>query len=351
MRFAASLTLRKPRRLTRLLAGPKGNGALIWACTSWCGAVAVDTNSEARGTPELAQPSSNPGAVRVLVTGSTGCLGPNVLEALAHHPTAGASSTYTLSRNSPESSRHYQLDITRARCLQEFLRTVRPTHIVHLAALSSPSVANLNPDLAWKTNVEAVGTLATYAKDFGARLLFASSDFVFRGDLGRAYTEADEPAPQTLYGLTKLKAEQCILHHGGMVARLSLLYPTANDPMASLARFSAVDNNLMEFRAADDEVRTPLRPRDAASAIVGLLFTELGGVFHLAGPEAITAYSLVCRQVAVAGLRTPVRRISRHSLLPPNRPHNVSLSAEKLHRVCPDLCFSKVVPSSCTETI
>jgi dTDP-4-dehydrorhamnose reductase len=121
--------------------------------------------------------------------------------------------------------------------------------------------------------------------------------------------------------------------------------------MGDLARFSVVDNNLMEFRAANDEVMTPLQPRDAATAIVRLLFTNLGGVFHLAGPEALTAYALVCRQVAAAGVRTPVRRISRRSLLPPNRPHNVSLSAEKLRRACPNLCFSKVVPSSCDETM
>lgn len=231
---------------------------------------------------------------------------------------------------------------------KESLRAVNPTHIVHLAAVSSPSIVDLKPDLAWKTNVEAVETIAAYVKEFGARLLFTSSDFVFRGDLGRAYTELDEPAPQTLYGYTKLKAEQCLLRHGGIVARLSLLYPTGSDPVENLSRFS-VDKKLTEFRAADDEVRTPLRPGDAAAAIVGLLFTELTGVFHLAGPEALTAYSLVSRQVSASGLTAPVRRISRHSLLPPNRPHNVSLNADKLHRACPGLVLSKVVLSPFDE--
>ena len=110
------------------------------------GTIAVDTNSRARGTPEPGRPFRDERAYKILVTGNTGCLGPQVLEALARHPVTSSAAIHTLSRNACENPRHCQLDIRDARSLRAFLRALNPTHIIHLAALSSPSAVNLKPD-------------------------------------------------------------------------------------------------------------------------------------------------------------------------------------------------------------
>ena len=229
--------------------------------------------------------------------------------------------------------------------LLSLLETLKPTHVIHLAAMASPAAAHFDQDLAWKTNVDAVKTLALYAANFGARLVFTSSDFVFRGDLDRPYGETDEANPTTFYGHTKVCAEEHVLANGGLVARLSLLYPLFDDLASNLTRFAKAGNALAELRAVEDEYRSPLRPVDAAAAIVELAFMDVLGTFHLAGPEALSTYTLVSREAVAHNLDIPIRRISRLSVPPPCRPKNVCLDASKLLRLCPHLRFAQVLRS------
>jgi dTDP-4-dehydrorhamnose reductase len=41
-----------------------------------------------------------------------------------------------------------------------------------------------------------------------------SGDYVFSGDLGRAYHEDDRPDPRTMYCISKLAAELPVRRHG-----------------------------------------------------------------------------------------------------------------------------------------
>jgi dTDP-4-dehydrorhamnose reductase len=163
------------------------------------------------------------------------------------------------------------------------------------------------------TIVRGSHNVALAAHRAGARLIHLSTDLVFDGEHGAPYTEDDEPRPVMEYGQQKLEAEQLVrrLHPEALIVRTSLLYGPPDGPQEALARRDDVT-------FYTDEIRTPIRVRDLAAALLRL--TEQRGILHLAGPEALS------RQDFAARLRGgPVQ--GRPT--PPGRARNVALDSSR----------------------
>lgn len=166
-----------------------------------------------------------------------------------------------------------------------------------------------------ETNVRGAHNVALAAHRVRARLIHLSTDLVFDGEQGAPYTEDDEPRPVTEYGRQKLEAEQLVarVHPEASIVRTSLLYGPPDGPQELLARREDV-----EFH--HDEIRSPIRVRDLAAALLELAGLELSGVLHVAGPEAL-ARSVFAERLKGA----PVR--SRPT--PPGRARNVALDSSR----------------------
>jgi dTDP-4-dehydrorhamnose reductase len=276
---------------------------------------------------------------RWLITGATGKLGGYLVEQL--HETQGlqGAQIITASRTQLNSPFHFHVDLTIPGHLHDLLNISRPTHIIHLAGTTSPSKAAAQPSAAWHANVEVSSQLARYAAENRCWLLMSSTDFVFRGDAGRPYSEQDCPAPRTVYGATKLAAEREVLDRGGAVARLSMLYGIpmhANTP----STFCEQLRRLRQSQVIDvvvDEWRTPLWLRDAAIVLAELGAIEFQGLIHIGGPKRLTAEDLMCQCAELLNVTPLFHRISRHALCREHRPKDVALDVSKLDRLLPGL--------------
>ena len=82
------------------------------------------------------------------------------------------------------------------------------TVIVNASAYTAVDRAESEPDLALRVNAEAPGILAEEAARNGALLVHYSTDYVFDGSKATPYVESDLPAPQSVYGRSKLAGEQ-----------------------------------------------------------------------------------------------------------------------------------------------
>src|SRR5205085_10083825 len=84
------------------------------------------------------------------------------------------------------------------------------THLVHLAALAHQGA--IVPDASYeKVNRQAVADLAAAAAGRVQRLVFISSVAAQTGpSADHVLTEADAPCPTTIYGRTKLAAEEAL---------------------------------------------------------------------------------------------------------------------------------------------
>ena len=117
-------------------------------------------------------------------------------------------------------------DLGNAEALAATVRAVAPDIIVNAAAYTAVDKAESEPELASLINAAAPGLLAHEAAKIGALLVHYSTDYVFDGSGSRPWTEADTPAPLSVYGRTKLEGEQAIQsacpHH--LILRTSWVY-------------------------------------------------------------------------------------------------------------------------------
>ncbi len=152
--------------------------------------------------------------VRVLVTGSTGCIGSATVKWLLAH---AVDEVIGLNRSEPEPAddarhRNIQCDVTDAKALREALAELRPSHLVHLAALQTPECRE-HPMRGLEVNL--VGTINLFRACVSLeqpleRFVFASSGGVFgpRSTYGENGVQADDPyLPHSLYGYWKIAGE------------------------------------------------------------------------------------------------------------------------------------------------
>jgi UDP-glucose 4-epimerase len=162
----------------------------------------------------------------VVVTGATGAVGPAVANRIARETDA---SVVALARRPPApglfaaSVRFEPADLFDARTI-EILRDADV--VFHLAArlhVSEPGEA-MRAEYE-RTNIEATKRLVD-ATPLTARFVFFSTIDVYGPTpAGSVASEDTPPRPRSLYGETKLRAEQAVLAHpGGLVFRLAAVY-------------------------------------------------------------------------------------------------------------------------------
>lgn len=224
-----------------------------------------------------------------------------------------------------------------------------PAIVVNAAAMTDVDGAERDPAGCHAVNAEAPAKIARACAAAGAVLIHLSTDFVFSGELGRAYREDDAPGPVNAYGAAKLAAEAAIARAGAaaIVVRTSWVY--------SLERPSFVSRTIERARhdeelvAADDQLGSPTWAAELARALevlVGSLAGDplaraqgLAGVYHLAGSGSASRYDLT-REI-LEGIRgrpgivaTRVRPVPSASFVTiAKRPRDTPLDCEKAERV------------------
>jgi GDP-4-dehydro-6-deoxy-D-mannose reductase len=161
-------------------------------------------------------------ATRVLITGAGGFVGPHLVRECAARLGAEAALVATTLGGGPVAGiGHTQpLDVTDDDAVDRAIRDVAPTHIVHLAAVSSLTGASRDARTAWRINT--LGTLAVaeaiLRRAPHCRLIFAGSGLVYgeSATSGRPLDEACLLAPASDYAATKAAADLAL---GALAAR------------------------------------------------------------------------------------------------------------------------------------
>ena len=132
---------------------------------------------------------------KVVVFGSRGQLGVELVRVLTER-------SYTVVGFERSS-----VDITDAAAVERTLAKEDPAIVVNSAAYNQVDVAENEPVPAFMANGLAVRNLAMACRQLDARFVHFSTDYVFDGTAGRAYTENDRPHPLGAYGVSKLAGE------------------------------------------------------------------------------------------------------------------------------------------------
>jgi dTDP-4-dehydrorhamnose reductase len=150
--------------------------------------------------------------IKVLVLGATGMLGNAMLRLFASSPgyiVQGSARSAAGLRLLPESLRPHVLvgmDVENPDALTRLLGHVRPQVVINCIGLVKQLAEADDPLAALPINAMLPHRLSRLCALLGARLVHISTDCVFAGTRG-AYTEADAPDAQDLYGRSKLLGE------------------------------------------------------------------------------------------------------------------------------------------------
>jgi dTDP-4-dehydrorhamnose reductase len=218
---------------------------------------------------------------RVLITGAAGLIGRYFMG--------------TASRWAPGWDVHGvargDLDLTDHAAVEEAWRLLKPTAVIHCAALSRTKDCEQNPHLARRINVEATVRLAHLSKNIP--FIFLSSGEVFDGRQGW-YRENDDPTPINFYGKTKLEAEQLVLQNPRhTVVRIVLTAGTSphgdRSFVEDMSQGAKSGKTMTLYR---DEFRCPLPAGAIARAIWELTGADAPGLYHLGGRERLSRWEI-----------------------------------------------------------
>lgn len=194
-----------------------------------------------------------------------------------------------------------EADLTKSEEVRSALSKIRPDAVIHAAAIPDLDICEAEPAKAFLVNVHGTRHVVDSARELGAAVAYISTDAVFDGNKQTPYVESDRAIPTTVYGRTKLRAEQLVRalpQH--WVFRVSVLFGPgkANFVEKGLRRISAGES----YVVAADQIGSATYTLDAAQKILEVVEAARYGVYHLSNSGACSRLDLARRAAEMAGL-------------------------------------------------
>jgi len=209
-----------------------------------------------------------------------------------------------------------QLDFDRPASIATTFAAVAPGLVINAAAYTAVEAGEADPDAAYRANRDAPAELARLCEAAAIPLIHISTDYVFEGCKGAPYVESDPPAPQSVYGASKLAGEQAVQAgcSRGIVLRTSWVYSPIgrNFVLTMLSAARRTDR----LRVVADQIGCPTHAAELAEVVLAITarITRDGwqpryaGLYHAAGTGSTSWHAFAVAIFAAA---------ARHGMAPP----------------------------------
>jgi len=173
-----------------------------------------------------------------------------------------------------------------AECERAFAE-VRPTVVLHLAALTDLEYCETHPDDCWRTNALGVENVALLARNYDATMVYISTAGIFSGDK-EEYHDFDVPSPLSEYGKSKYYGERFVETRVPKYFCLRAGWMMGGGPRKDKKfinkLYRQIQGGARELRVVDDRFGTPTYTVDFARSVAFLLTTGYYGVYnHVCG--------------------------------------------------------------------
>jgi dTDP-4-dehydrorhamnose reductase len=246
--------------------------------------------------------------MRLLITGAGGQLGIDLVRCCE---TAGDDVVAT---------NHDDLDIADRDAVHGAVSSLRPDVVVNCAAWTAVDACESDPERALSQNGLAVRWLAESCDRAGARLVQIGTDYVFDGSLDRPYTEWDEPAPQSVYGTTKLIGEREALALGPSAAVVRTSWVCGQNGSNMVKTIMRMANDHRELAFVCDQTGHPTFTADLAPMVRRIAVDRRSGIHHVTNQTPTSWYGFARDVVAAMGKDPDIVRPITTSELQPARP-------------------------------
>lgn len=210
--------------------------------------------------------------MKILVTGCNGQLGREIINQLESKKTKGE--PIELLKCDKES-----LDISNFEDVYTYILEKKPEVIINCAAFTNVDLSEEKVDLAYKINALGSKNLAIASEKVKSKLVYISTDYVFKGDKKTPYREDDTTNPTNIYGKSKFLGEKytkdfCSRY---FIIRTAWLYGDGNNFVKTMLRLS---ESKKEINVVDDQVGSPTSTKELAVCVLNLINTEYYGTYH-----------------------------------------------------------------------
>lgn len=154
-----------------------------------------------------------------------------------------------------------RIDLADPEGLREALDRIAPDLVINAAAHTAVDRAEDEAELAHCINADAVGVLGAWVQQHGARVVHYSTDYVFDGSGTRPYREDDATHPLGVYGRSKLAGEIALRDSGArhLILRTAWVYAArGRNFLLTMLRLGAERD---ELRVVDDQLGAPTSAR------------------------------------------------------------------------------------------
>lgn len=234
----------------------------------------------------------------ILITGANGLLGQKLVQKLSGREAVQLIATgMGPNRNPIDDGYGYEkMDITNLAQMREVFDLYGPSEVINCAAMTNVDQCEKDREGCLKLNVTAVENLIALCKEFDAKLIHISTDFIFDGEAG-PYTEKDTPNPLSYYGETKKIAEDLLISSGipYAIARTMLVYGLVSDMSRSnivLWAKGALEKG-EKINVVNDQFRCPTLAEDLAEGVVLMTMKDREGIFNISGPDMHSIFDMV----------------------------------------------------------
>ncbi len=177
--------------------------------------------------------------------------------------------------------------------------------MLHAAAYTKVDLAeDEGRAMNWQVNVTGTKNIADAAKQYGAKLVAVSTDYVFDGLNVGEYRETDPVNPRNAYGRAKLAGELAVTESGAAayIVRTSWVFGEfGNNFVYTMQRLAEIHPKLT---VVNDQLGRPTWTRTLAEFMLHLIAVEATyGIYHLSNDETATWFDFakeILKDTAVA---------------------------------------------------
>lgn len=224
-----------------------------------------------------------------------------------------------------------EFDITDNNAVNNFIKKIMPDAVIHCAAYTDVNKSEDEFEICKKINAQGTENIAKVCKNIDAKMIYISTDYVFKGDGEKPYEIDDETEPLGAYGSTKLLGEVAVkeILNKYFIVRVSWVFgKNGNNFVKTMLKVGKEKN---EINVVDDQIGSPTYTPDLAVLLADMVVTEKYGVYHATNEQYCSWAEFAQEIFKQAGYSTKVNFITTEQY--PSkaiRPKNSRLSKKSL---------------------
>ncbi|MBI4656120.1 MAG: dTDP-4-dehydrorhamnose reductase [Elusimicrobia bacterium] len=234
--------------------------------------------------------------MKILIIGASGQVGKNILSM------ADAYQGFKFTGTSRKLSNGFlSLDLTDGESVKNVFKTIRPQITILCSAYTDVDGCEKEPRTARKINVEGTGLAARMCMEFGSKLVYLSTDYVFDGISG-PYAETDVPNPLSVYGATKLEGEKIVLKQkDSLIIRTTGVYSYDAGGRNFIMQLVNSCHNGRKMTVPSDQYSNPTYAPELAGFVLDLISLEKHGIYNVAGRDFLSRYEFAVKACGIFG--------------------------------------------------